>query len=190
MCRGMEGLAKIRLCLRHNKYRYGHSCVPHLEHLWLWLALTSLWPSIQKRRGTLSCARSYRDEASKGQGGLVDRNDPQRPLPQAVAIKATIVAPHFQKLFHIPTTKAHLTRSCRAWHRHRHSLLEAKMSETDFENKTVDKIVTKNNKQPSRDTDPLDEERSVISFPPLLGPYSNHQNIYESNRQNNTRKKV
>jgi len=90
----------------------------------------------------------------------VDRNDPQRPLPQAVAIKATIVA------------------------------LEAKMSETDFENKTVDKIVTKNNKQPSRDTDPLDEERSVISFPPLLGPYSNHQNIYESNRQNNTRKKV
>jgi hypothetical protein len=35
-----------------------------------------------------------------------------------------------------------------------------------------------------------EDERRVISFPTLDDPYSNNQNIYESNRQNNPANEV
>jgi hypothetical protein len=46
------------------------------------------------------------------------------------------------------------------------------------------------NKSSSRGINVSGEDRTVIPFPTLFGSYSNHQNIYESKRQNNPRKEV
>jgi len=55
-------------------------------------------------------------------------------------------------------------------------------------NKQKLQIVIKN--KSSRDINSLREERSVISFPSLIGPYRNDHDIYESKRQNNPANEV
>jgi|SRR6266851_7161849 len=50
--------------------------------------------------------------------------------------------------------------------------------------------VIKNKQSRDIDISSSEDERRVISFPTLDDPYTNNQNIYESNRQNNPTNEV
>ncbi len=93
---GKRRTGEGRMCFHHHN-KYGQNRVPHQEHLWLWLALTWLWPRIQKNDHSppwdIDPCAELQGQNYGLTDGLVERHN-----PQAVALRATIAISEFPKV--------------------------------------------------------------------------------------------